>query len=96
MPARATRSRAAALPRSPRVRRAKTVTSATFTAVFERHGRWFVGYVPEVPGVNAQERTLGAARRALAAALEELAALDPAALRGKRRRVEQIEIRVSA
>jgi len=72
------------------------LTRARFTAVFERHGRWFVGYVPEVPGVNAQERTLAATRRSLAAALRELARLDPGALRGKDRRIEQIEVRVSA
>ncbi len=72
------------------------MTSAHFTAVFERHGRWYVGYVPEVPGVNAQELTLGAARRALTTALEELAEIDPAALRGKHRRVERIEVRVTA
>lgn len=67
-----------------------------FTAVFERHGKWTVGYVPEVPGVNAQERTLAAARRSLLAALRELAALSPEALRGKHRRIEKIEIRLSA
>ncbi len=37
--------------------------SLTFQAVFERHGRWYVGYIPEVPGVNAQERTLREARK---------------------------------
>lgn len=72
------------------------MTHAHFTAVFERHGRWFVGYVPEVPGVNAQERTLAAARRSLASGLRELARLDPSALRGKSRRIEQIEVRLSA
>ena len=72
------------------------MTKARFTAVFERQGGWCVGYVPEVPGVNAQERTLGAARKALTAALEELARIDPAALRGKNRRVEHIDVRVSA
>lgn len=79
-----------------RKRRPKGMTSARCTAIFERHGQWFIGYVPEVPGVNAQERTLGAARRALTAALEELAEIDPTALRGKGRRIEQIEVRVSA
>lgn len=72
------------------------MTNARFTAVFERQGRWFVGYVPEVPGVNAQERTLGAARRALTVALKELAKIDPTALRGKNRRIEQIDVRISA
>ena len=72
------------------------MTSARFTAVFERQGRWFVGYVPEVPGVNAQERTLGAARRALTAALKELVKINPTALRGKNRRFEQIDVRIGA
>lgn len=47
------------------------------TAVFERHGKWTVGYVPEVPGVNAQERTLAATQRSVLLALRELAALHP-------------------
>ena len=72
------------------------MTRARFTAVFERHGRWYVGYVPEVPGVNAQERTLAAARRSLGAALRELAKLDPVLLRGRSRRIEQIEVRLGA
>jgi hypothetical protein len=66
------------------------------TAVFERHGKWTVAYVPEVPGVNAQERSLGAARRSLVAALRELAVLQPDALSGKHRRIEKIEIRLGA
>ena len=66
------------------------------TAVFERHGKWTVGYVPEVPGVNAQERTLAATRRSLLVALRELAALQPDALRGRHRRVEKIQIRLGA
>lgn len=44
--------------------------------------------------MNAQERTLGAARRALTVALEELAEIDLTALRGEGRRIEQIEVRV--
>lgn len=64
------------------------------TAVFERHGRWIVGYVPEVPGVNAQERSLAAARRALRTALRELAEIDPAALRGTGRRIERLKLRL--
>ncbi len=71
------------------------MTQARFTAVFERQGRWYVGYVPEVPGVHAQERTLAAARRSLASALTELARLEPSALRGRNRRVEQIEVQLS-
>ena len=64
------------------------MTRARFTAVYERHGRWYVGYVPDVPGVNAQERTLVTARRSLSSALRELARLDPSALRGTGRRID--------
>ena len=87
---------ASALLPDGRRRKSERMTRARFTAIFERHGRWYVGYVPEVPGVNAQERTLAPARRSLASALRELAKLDPAALRGRGRRIEQIEVRLSA
>jgi len=40
-----------------------------FTAVFEKHGKWYVGYVEEIPGVNTQGRTLAEARRNLKEAL---------------------------
>ena len=30
----------------------------TFTAVYEKHGRWYVGFVEEIPGVNTQGKTL--------------------------------------
>ncbi len=30
----------------------------TFTAIFEEHGDWWIGWVEELPGANAQERTL--------------------------------------
>lgn len=73
-----------------------SMTRVKLTAVFEKHGRWYVGYVPEVPGVHAQERTLAEARRSLAAALRELAEIDPAAVRGRNRRVESIEVRLTA
>jgi predicted RNase H-like HicB family nuclease len=35
------------------------------TAVFEQCGEWWVGYVEEVPGANAQGRTLDEARENL-------------------------------
>jgi len=46
-----------------------------------------VGYMPEVPGVNAQERTLAAARRSLLEALHELGELLPEAVPSKHRRI---------
>jgi len=41
-----------------------------FTAVFEKHGRWYIGYVEEIPGVNTQGRTLAETRRNLREALQ--------------------------
>lgn len=29
-----------------------------FVATIEKHGRWWVGWVDEVPGVNSQGRTM--------------------------------------
>ena len=40
-----------------------------FTAVFEKRGKWYIGYVEEVPGVNTQGRTLKEARSNLKEAL---------------------------
>jgi hypothetical protein len=34
-----------------------------FTAVIEKKGRWYVGTVEEIPGVNTQGRTLAEVRR---------------------------------
>jgi predicted RNase H-like HicB family nuclease len=40
-----------------------------FTSVIEKRGKWYVGYVEEIPGVNTQGRTLAEARRNLKEAL---------------------------
>jgi predicted RNase H-like HicB family nuclease len=40
-----------------------------YTAVLERHGRWYIGYVEEISGVNTQGRTLSEVRRNLREAL---------------------------
>lgn len=37
----------------------------TFTAVFEKDGKWWIGYVEELPGANTQGHTLKEARRNL-------------------------------
>ena len=42
---------------------------AQFTAVIEKRGNWYVGYVEEVPGVNTQGRTLKQVRENLREAL---------------------------
>ena len=41
------------------------VTGVAFTAVYQRDGDWWIGYVEELPGANAQERTLGDTRESL-------------------------------
>ena len=47
---------------------------ATYTAVVQRDGPWWIGWVAEVPGVNSQgetrEELLGNLRSALAEAIE--------------------------
>lgn len=68
----------------------------TFTAVFERHGKWHVGFIPELPGVHAQESTLAAARKSLRLAVRELAELNPRQVFGARRRTEKLEVELAA
>ena len=41
-----------------------------FTAIFEREGEWWIGYVEELPGANTQGRTLEEARENLKEAVE--------------------------
>lgn len=41
-----------------------------YTAIYEKHGKWYVGYVEEIPGVNTQGRTLAEVRRNLREALD--------------------------
>lgn len=43
-----------------------------FTAVYVRDGGWWLGYVEELTGANAQERTLGECREALRDATEDV------------------------
>ena len=40
-----------------------------FTAVFEKNGDWWIGYVEELPGANTQGKTLEEARENLKEAL---------------------------
>lgn len=42
----------------------------TFTAVFQRDGDWWIGYVEELPGANTQGATLDEARENLKEAVE--------------------------
>jgi predicted RNase H-like HicB family nuclease len=50
------------------------MSAATYTAVIRRDGRWWIGWVEEVPGVNSQgetrEELLSNLREALSEAIE--------------------------
>ena len=43
-----------------------------FTAVFQRDGDWWIGYVEELPGANAQEKTLEESRESLREAVSDV------------------------
>jgi len=40
-----------------------------FTAVYKKHGKWYLGWVEEIPGVNTQGRTLKEVKENLKEAL---------------------------
>ena len=52
----------------------EALMAASFTAVIQQHGEWWIGWVQEVPGVNSQGKTreelLENLRDALGEALE--------------------------
>ena len=48
-----------------------------FSATIEKRGRWYIGYVPEVPGVNTQSRTLKEALALVLEANEDLGITSP-------------------
>lgn len=41
-----------------------------FTAIYEKHGKWIIAYVEELPGANTQGRTLKEAKENLKEAVE--------------------------
>ena len=42
---------------------------AEFTAVYLKRGKWYLGYVEEIPGANTQGKTLAEAKKNLKEAL---------------------------
>jgi predicted RNase H-like HicB family nuclease len=48
-----------------------TLPASEFTAVIKRDGAWWIGWIEEVPGVNAQETTQDALIESLKVALQE-------------------------
>lgn len=43
----------------------------SYTAVIKRQGRWWIGWIEEVPGVNCQERTKVQLMKSLRVTLRE-------------------------
>ena len=48
-----------------------TNVKKTFKSIVKKNGRWWIGWVEEVPGVNSQGRTRKALRENLQSALSE-------------------------
>ena len=46
------------------------MTKREFTAVYQKHGKWYVAWVEEVPGALTQGKTLKEARENLKEALQ--------------------------
>ena len=69
-----------------------------FTAVYERDGAWWIGYVEELPGANSQGKTIEEVRRNLKEAVELiLDANKKLARRASRgRRVIREELRIAS
>jgi predicted RNase H-like HicB family nuclease len=44
---------------------------STYTAIVKQRGEWWIGWIEEVPGVNAQERTKEELMVSLRGALKE-------------------------
>ena len=47
----------------------QTVPAGQFTALYKKEGRWYLGWVEEIPGVNTQGETLKEVRENLRDAL---------------------------
>jgi predicted RNase H-like HicB family nuclease len=45
--------------------------AAKFTAVIQRDGKWWIGWLEEIPGVNGQGRSRAACVASLRSALKE-------------------------
>jgi len=55
--------------------------NATFTAILKQRGEWWIGWIEEVPGVNAQERTKPQLLNSLRQVLKEALAFNRAEAR---------------
>jgi predicted RNase H-like HicB family nuclease len=66
-----------------------------YTAVIKKEGRWWIGWIQEVPGVNCQERSRKELMESLKATLKEALEFnrkDALSAAGKNYREEKIAI----
>jgi predicted RNase H-like HicB family nuclease len=52
------------------ISRRRDVMERVFTAIFEKVGKFYIGYVEELPGVNTQGKTLDKVRENIREAIE--------------------------
>ena len=55
--------------------------SQRFTAIYKKHGKWYLGWVEEIPGVNTQGKSLKEARENLKETLSLVLEVNRAMLR---------------
>ncbi len=60
------------LPISEGVKETQRPMGANYTAVVRRDGRWWIGWIEEVPGVNSQGKSRGELLDNLRSALKEM------------------------
>ena len=71
------------------------MSQKTYTAVIQRDGEWWVGWVKEIRGANAQERTREELLVSLRYALEDMLELNESdALEAAASNYEEVEIAV--
>lgn len=58
--------------------RKKVGMKSTFTAVMQKDGKWWIGWIEEIPGVNGQGRTRREFLANLKSALKEALAMNRA------------------
>jgi predicted RNase H-like HicB family nuclease len=66
---------------------------STYTAAIQRNGKWWIGWIEEIPGVNSQERTKRELLTSLRVALKEALEMNRAdALSAAGREYEEVTI----
>lgn len=68
---------------------------AEFTAIIKKDGDWWIGWIEEVPGANAQEQTREELMESLRAAAQDILAIHrESALRSAENDFEEVPIAI--